>query len=91
MILTTEAGCRECLRVFDLTDEDDAGEWAYGHDCEEPPPEPVLITDPRSDPHMDRNANGSWFCNRCRMTIILFDEDDEHDCTGRPWWLERKP
>lgn len=28
------AQCVECGRVFDLTDEDDAGEWAYGHDCE---------------------------------------------------------
>jgi hypothetical protein len=29
------ARCRECGRVFDLADEDDAAEWAYGHDCEE--------------------------------------------------------
>ena len=27
--------CPECERVFDLTDEDDASEWYYGHDCEE--------------------------------------------------------
>lgn len=27
--------CPECGRVFDLTDENDAEEWAYGHDCEE--------------------------------------------------------
>ena len=26
--------CVECERVFDLTDEDEAGEWHYGHDCE---------------------------------------------------------
>ena len=26
--------CPECERVFDLTDEDDANEWFYGHDCE---------------------------------------------------------
>lgn len=26
--------CTECNRVFDLLDEDDAAEWAYGHDCE---------------------------------------------------------
>jgi len=30
------ARCVECGRVFDLLDEQDAGEWAYGHDCEEP-------------------------------------------------------
>lgn len=30
----TKAKCPECGRVFDLTDEDDAAEWAYGHDCE---------------------------------------------------------
>jgi hypothetical protein len=27
--------CVECGRVFDLTDEDDATEWFYGHDCED--------------------------------------------------------
>ena len=26
--------CPECGRVFDLTDETDAAEWACGHDCE---------------------------------------------------------
>lgn len=30
----TVASCPECGRVFDLLDEDDAGEWYYGHDCE---------------------------------------------------------
>lgn len=29
------ATCPECGRVFDLTDEDDATEWSFGHDCEE--------------------------------------------------------
>ncbi len=28
------ATCKECGRVFDLTDAVDADEWAYGHDCE---------------------------------------------------------
>ena len=28
------ATCPECGRVFDLLDENDANEWAYGHDCE---------------------------------------------------------
>jgi len=28
------ATCEECGRVFDLLDEDDAAEYAYGHDCE---------------------------------------------------------
>lgn len=27
--------CVECGRVFDLTNDDDAAEWVYGHDCEE--------------------------------------------------------
>lgn len=27
--------CPECGRVFDLTDETDAAEFADGHDCEE--------------------------------------------------------
>lgn len=26
--------CVECGRVFDLSDETDAQEWHYGHDCE---------------------------------------------------------
>jgi hypothetical protein len=26
--------CVECHRVFDLFDETDSEEWAYGHDCE---------------------------------------------------------
>ena len=26
--------CAECGRVFDLLDETDAQEFAYGHDCE---------------------------------------------------------
>ena len=29
-----KAQCKECNRVFDLTDDTDAEEWAYGHDCE---------------------------------------------------------
>ena len=28
------ATCVECERTFDLTNEDEAGEWYYGHDCE---------------------------------------------------------
>lgn len=28
------ATCEECGRVFDLLDEGDAAEYAYGHDCE---------------------------------------------------------
>jgi hypothetical protein len=34
MRVQTKAQCPECERVFDLTDEDDAGEFYYGHDCE---------------------------------------------------------
>jgi hypothetical protein len=26
--------CPECGRLFDLTDETDAAEWAFGHDCD---------------------------------------------------------
>lgn len=29
------AKCMECGRVFDLTNDDDASEWVYGHDCED--------------------------------------------------------
>jgi len=29
-----KAKCTECERIFDLTDEEDADEYYYGHDCE---------------------------------------------------------
>jgi hypothetical protein len=32
--MTTKTKCVECDRVFDLTNEDQASEWFYGHDCE---------------------------------------------------------
>lgn len=34
MEVWTKVGCGECGRVFDLLDEEQAGEWFYGHDCE---------------------------------------------------------
>jgi hypothetical protein len=33
--IPTTATCPECGRTFDLLDEEQAGEWYYGHDCEE--------------------------------------------------------
>jgi hypothetical protein len=33
--IQTKVKCRECDRVFDLLDEEEAGEWYYGHDCED--------------------------------------------------------
>ena len=34
--MRTTVKCPECGRVFDLTDEDEAAEWYYGHDeCED--------------------------------------------------------
>jgi DNA-directed RNA polymerase subunit RPC12/RpoP len=35
MTPTMKTKCVECGRIFDLLDEDDAGEWYYGHDCED--------------------------------------------------------
>jgi hypothetical protein len=35
LIATTKAKCPECLRIFDLLDENDAEEFYYGHDCED--------------------------------------------------------
>jgi len=32
--ISTKATCIECDRVFNLLDEDDAGEYYFGHDCE---------------------------------------------------------
>lgn len=34
MKIATKVRCVECSRVFDLLNEVDAEEWAYGHDCE---------------------------------------------------------
>ena len=34
MKLATYAICNECDRKFDLFNEDEAGEYYYGHDCE---------------------------------------------------------
>jgi hypothetical protein len=34
MEFQTMTQCIECGRVFDLTNERDAAEAAYGHDCE---------------------------------------------------------
>lgn len=33
-VIGTKAKCVECNRVFNLLDEDDAGEYFFGHDCE---------------------------------------------------------
>ena len=35
--LALKVKCPECGREFDLLDETDAAEWAYGHDCEVTP------------------------------------------------------
>lgn len=32
--IQTVAECVECNRNFDLLDEEQAGEYYYGHDCE---------------------------------------------------------
>jgi hypothetical protein len=33
-IIGTKATCSECDRVFNLLNEEDAGEYFFGHDCE---------------------------------------------------------
>jgi hypothetical protein len=35
MNIQTKTKCPECGRIFDLTDDNDAAEFHYGHDCEE--------------------------------------------------------
>ena len=49
--------CLECNRVFDLFDETDAEEWAYGHDCESP----EMIECPNHGGAFDCTP----FCNLC--------------------------
>ena len=73
LTLPTKAVCPECERVFDMLDEDDAGEWFYGHDCEEP--EPKVYDRP---PNISFGATGTS-CLDCGLRLILFD-DDQHYC-----------
>lgn len=48
-----------------------------------------IVRDVRTDPHVDHNPNGTWWCNACRMILILFSEDGhEHDCTNTYPWEE---
>ena len=43
----------------------------------------------RTDDHIDLNPNGTYFCNACRMLIILFEDDEPvHDCTNTYPWEE---
>jgi hypothetical protein len=35
MKIKTKGFCGECHRIFDLLDEEQAGEFYYGHDCVE--------------------------------------------------------
>jgi hypothetical protein len=32
--VTSKVTCAQCGRLFDLTVEEQASEWYYGHDCE---------------------------------------------------------
>ena len=52
LTLTSCAKCRECGRTFDLTNDDDAEEWAYGHDCE------VMEGEPAGVANTHANATG---------------------------------
>jgi len=29
---------------------------------------------------LTQNDNGSWYCDRCRCIVILFDDDTHDDC-----------
>ena len=42
--LAVSPRCPDCRRTFDLTDANDAQEWAYGHDCETP----IIFRDPET-------------------------------------------
>ena len=35
MRVPSKPTCPDCERVFDMTNEEDANEYYYGHDCEE--------------------------------------------------------
>jgi hypothetical protein len=72
--ISTTVTCAECDRAFDLLDEDDAGEWCYGHDCEPPAPPSLPLDRP---PHL--STTGGLSCLDCGLRLILFD-DDEHFC-----------
>jgi hypothetical protein len=59
--------CPECGRVFDLLDEDDAAELAYGHDCE---PECAQCNGAGYIPAIgpDQPASGYVECDQCHAT-----------------------
>lgn len=48
--------CNECNRVFNLSNPDDAEEWAFGHDCE-----PQIIECPNHAGNFDCTP----FCKIC--------------------------
>ena len=74
--LPTKAKCIECERVFDLLDENDAGEWYYGHDCEVP--ERVEHT-----VHV-WSRSGSCMVDDCNVICGLTDPDEWcHECGGQ--------
>ena len=33
--MSGDVECAECGRTFDLSEDDEAEEWFFGHDCEE--------------------------------------------------------
>jgi hypothetical protein len=69
MRVPTKARCVECGRVFDLLDEDEAGEWYYGHDCE--PPHPIVDMASRE---------GRLAALGGLLAAAMPDPDDNDDC-----------
>jgi len=60
----TLPACAECGRAFDLTNNRDAEEWVYGHDCEVPKPCP-LANDWRSWSTQKRADRLFMVCPSC--------------------------
>ncbi len=58
--MTHKRQCPECERVFNMLDDDDASEWAYGHDCE-----PML--EPRTNADVMAEIDARYASRKARI------------------------
>lgn len=84
--MNAERECPECHRVFDLLDEDDAGEFYYGHDCEDPNTEHLCVFAPRTFDHRGMGQLRNCTFPGCTMQSMDSDDCDCGDCSECEAW-----